>query len=87
MSGTKTTWGSLTPNPDQAEIAVYSGIGAGIECRNHYIHVMVVCNSLITFYSILYCDLVGVCFCVQSTQETVENLNHAKAELEKLVAK
>ena len=30
---------------------------------------------------------VCVYFCAQSTQETVENLNHTKADLEKVVAK
>ena len=51
-------------------------------------------NTLCTICSCLHLPQAGmthsalyVCFIVQSTQDTVENLNHAKADLEKTVTR
>ena len=58
VSGTEITWGSLMmPNPIRAEIAVHSGTGAGIECRNHYVHMMVVSSEISSHFTV-YCNVI-----------------------------
>ena len=84
--GTGTTWGALMmPNPNQL---CAMALGQAWSVGDHYIHTIVVSSWISPHFKVhCNCVCVCVCFCAQSTQETVENLNHAKADLEKVVAK